>query len=77
MGYLVELVLEVHRGMKAEGAVEPLAVVEDFDVFEDFLPRGGRSHLHGDLQDNHPGRDVGAHPGRDVGAHPGLGTDRR
>ena len=35
MGYLVELVLEVHRGMKAEGAVEPLAVVEDFDVFED------------------------------------------
>jgi hypothetical protein len=42
--FLVELHFKVHRGMIAEGAVEPLAVVKDFDPFKDggpgFGPRG-------------------------------------
>jgi len=37
--FLVELRFKVHRGMKTEGAVEPLAVVKDFDPFKDGDPR--------------------------------------
>jgi hypothetical protein len=33
--WLVEFGFKVHRGLVTEGAVEPLSVVEDFDVFED------------------------------------------
>jgi hypothetical protein len=32
---LVDLVFKVHRGFEAEGAVEPLPVVKDFDPLED------------------------------------------
>ena len=32
---LVELGFKVHRGLVAERAVEPRAVVKDFDPFED------------------------------------------
>jgi hypothetical protein len=47
---LVDLVFEVHRGFEAEGAVEPLAVVKDFDPLEDggagLCPRGEGAALH-------------------------------
>jgi len=33
--FLVEVGFKVHRGFKAEGAGEPLPVVEDFDPFKD------------------------------------------
>jgi hypothetical protein len=42
MDVLVEFGFKVHRGMETEGAVEPLAVVKDFDPLED----GGRKLLH-------------------------------
>lgn len=32
---LIELVFKVHRGFVAERAVEPRAVVKDFDPFKD------------------------------------------
>ena len=35
MDVLVEFGFKVHRGLIAEGAVEPLAVVKDFDPLED------------------------------------------
>src|SRR5664279_2991288 len=47
---LVDLVFEVHRGFEAEGAVEPRAVVKDFDPLEDggagLLPRGELTAIH-------------------------------
>lgn len=33
--FLVELGLKIHRGMKAEGAVEPRPVVKDFNPVKD------------------------------------------
>lgn len=38
---LVELRFKVHRGLVAEGAVEPLPVVKDFDPLEHGSPRLG------------------------------------
>ena len=38
---LVELSFKVHRGLVAEGAVEPRPVVKDFDPFEDRRARLG------------------------------------
>src|ERR1035437_158079 len=51
MGHgLVDLVFEVHRGFVTEGAVEPLAVVKDFDPLEDggasLRPRGELAAMH-------------------------------
>src|ERR1039458_4700024 len=51
MGHgLVDLVFEVHRGFEAEGAVEPRAVVKDFDPLEDggasLRPRGELAAMH-------------------------------
>src|SRR5438128_7641710 len=49
-GFLVELRFKVHRGLIAEGAVEPLPVVKDFDPFEDgsagFRSRGKMNAMH-------------------------------
>jgi hypothetical protein len=35
---------KIHRGFKADGAVEPLAVVKDFNLFKEkiSLPRNGQ-----------------------------------
>ncbi len=38
---LVQLRFKVHRGLVAEGAVEPLPVVKDFHPFKDRRPRLG------------------------------------
>src|SRR5277367_1223416 len=47
---LVEVDFEVHRGLVAESAVEPLAVVEDFQPLEDrrlgFGARGELAPMH-------------------------------
>ena len=49
-GFLVELRFKVHRGLVAEGAVEPLPVVKDFDPLEDgsacLRPRGKMHAMH-------------------------------
>ena len=37
--FLVELCFKVPRGLIAQGAVEPLPVIKDFDPFEDGRPR--------------------------------------
>jgi hypothetical protein len=48
--FLVELGFKVHRGFETEGAVEPLAVVKDFNPFKDggsgFGPGGELSGMH-------------------------------
>ena len=48
--FLVEVGFKVHRGMITEGAVEPLAVVKDFNPFKDgrsgFGPRGELAAMH-------------------------------
>jgi len=48
--FLVQVGFKVHRGMIAEGAVEPLAVVKHFDPFKDggpgFGPRGELTAMH-------------------------------
>ena len=48
--YLVQLRFKVHRGLVAEGAVEPLPVVKDFNPFKDrssgFGPRSKLAAMH-------------------------------
>jgi hypothetical protein len=45
MEVLVELDFKVHRGIEAKGAVEPHAVVKDFNPFKDGGARGKRLRM--------------------------------